>query len=307
MAKRKSGALKTAKFPPPFPIELQPYNKPYSLGDIEYLAFLKNLAQRRVPGGSKTTELAIDDIERETKGDFGKTIKMVTSDKPTSKAEKDFVSYLNYLNSVGAAELPDDFKSIYGTGLRGTFFPKSSDERKVYKSKTDEPKILVQDLDRVEKFGAEFDKRDIDSRTFLEKLKSMFGYSRDDFSLAEEREKGTFPTAEEMKELNMLQGMERTKGEELDHYAINLLRNLGYKTPEAIDRLGTKETERYEQFGEEGYLGEINALRYGKNLEDLSEKDFNTLVELENLAKKELKKRRGYKQGGLVAMLKSFK
>ena len=42
---------------------------------------------------------------------------------------------------------PKDFKSIYGTNLRGTFFPKSSDERKVYKSKTDEPQILVQDLD----------------------------------------------------------------------------------------------------------------------------------------------------------------
>ena len=100
----------------------------------------------------------------------------------------------------------------------------------------------------------------------------------------------------------MMQGMERTKGEELDHYAINLLRNLGYKTPESIDRLGSKLTG-----GEEGFLGEINALRYGKKLEDLSEKDFKTLVDLEELAEKELKKRRGYNMGGLVAMLKSFK
>ena len=96
--------------------------------------------------------------------------------------------------------------------------------------------------------------------------------------------------------------MERTKGEELDHYAINLLRNLGYKTPESIDRLGSKGTG-----GEEGYMGEINALRYGKKLEDFSEKDFKTLVELENMAEKELKKRRGYKEGGVVNMLKSFK
>lgn len=307
MAKRKTGALKTAKIPTPFPSELQPYNKPYSLGDVEYLKYLKDLTSRRMPGGSKTTELAIDDIERETGGDFGKYIQMVTSDKAPSKAEKDFVEYYKHLESIGAVKLPKDFKSIYGTNLRGTFFPKSSDERKVYKSKTDEPQILVQDLDQIEKVGSVFDKRDIDSKTFLEKLKSLFGYSRDDFSLAEEREKGTFPTAEEMEELKMLQGMERTKGEELDHYAINLLRNIGYKTPEAIDRLGTKETELYEQFGEEGYLGEINALRYGKKLEDFSEKDFKTLVELENMAEKELKKRRGYKEGGVVNMLKSFK
>ena len=302
MAKRKSGALKTAKIPTPFPSELQPYNKPYSLGDIEYLAFLKNLAQRRVPGGSKTTELAIDDIERETGGDFGKVIQMVTSDKAPSKAEKDFVEYYKHLESIGAVELPKDFKSIYGTNLRGTFFPKSSDERKVYKSKTDEPQILVQDLDKIEKFGAKYDKRDIDSRSFLERFKALFGYDRDDFSLAEEREEGTFPTAEDMEKLKMMQGMERTKGEELDHYAINLLRNLGYKTPESIDRLGSKRTG-----GEEGFLGEINALRYGKKLEDFSEKDFKTLVELENMAEKELKKRRGYKEGGVVNMLKSFK
>ena len=299
---RKSGKVSEARIPPPYPKELQPYSNPYSLGDVEYLAYLKNLISRRVPGGSKTTELAVDDIERETRGDFGKTIKMVTSDEPTSKAEKDFVSYMKYLKSVGAAELPDDFKSIYGTNLRGTFFPKSSDERKVYKSKTDEPKILVQDLDKIEKFGAKYDKRDIDSRSFLERFKALFGYDRDDFSLAEEREEGTFPTAEDMEKLKMMQGMERTKGEELDHYAINLLRNLGYKTPKSIDRVGNKRTG-----GEEGFLGIINSLRYGKKLEDLSEKDFKTLVELEKLAEKELKKRRGYKQGGLVAMLKSFK
>ena len=301
MAKRKSGALKSVKLPPTRPSGIDPYSQPYSLGDIEYLAFLKNLAQRRVPGGSKTTELAIDDIERETKGDFGKTIKMVTSDEAPSKAEKDFVGYMKYLSSVGAAEIPDDFKSIYGTNLRGTFFPKSSDERKVYKSKTDEPKILVQDLDKIEKFGAKYDKRDIDSRSFFEKLKEIFGIERD-FDLEKERMEGDFPTKEDMEKLKMMQGMERTKGEELDHYAINLLRNLGYKTPESIDRLGSKRTG-----GEEGFLGEINALRYGKKLEDLSEKDFKTLVELEELAEKELKKRRGYKQGGLVAMLKSFK
>ena len=301
MAKRKSGALKSVKLPPTRPSGIDPYSQPYSLGDIEYLAFLKNLAQRRVPGGSKTTELAIDDIERETKGDFGKTIKMVTSDEAPSKAEKDFVGYMKYLSSVGAADIPDDFKSIYGTNLRGTFFPKSSDERKVYKSKTDEPKILVQDLDKIEKFGAKYDKRDIDSRSFFEKLKEIFGIERD-FDLEKERMEGDFPTKEDMEKLKMMQGMERTKGEELDHYAINLLRNLGDKTPESIDRLGSKRTG-----GEERFLGEINALRYGKKLEDLSEKDFKTLVELEELAEKELKKRRGYKQGGLVAMLKSFK
>jgi len=300
MAKRKSGALKTAKFPPPSPFRTSPYNKPYSLGDIEYLAYLKNLAQRRVPGeGSSLTELAIDEIERDTGGDFGKTIKMVTSDEAPSKAEKDFVGYMKYLSSVGAAEIPDDFKSIYGTNLRGTFFPKSSDERKVYKSKTDEPKILVQDLDKIEKFGAKYDKRDIDSRNFFEKFKALFGYDRDDFSLSEEREEGTFPTAEDMEKLKMIQGMERTKGEELDHYAINLLRNLGYTTPESIDRLGSKRTG-----GEEGFLGSINDLRRGKAL---SSEDKDTLNKLQELSAKELKKRRGYKQGGLVAMLKSFK
>jgi len=299
MAKRKSGALKYAKFPPPSPFRTSPYNKPYSLGDVEYLAFLKNLARRRVPGeGSSLTELAIDDIERETGGDFGKYIQMVTSDKAPSKAEKDFVGYMKYLSSVGAAEIPDDFKSIYGTNLRGTFFPKSSDERKVYKSKTDEPQILVQDLDKIEKFGAKYDKRDIDSRSFFEKLKEIFGIERD-FDLEKERMEGDFPTKEEMEKLKMMQGMERTKGEELDHYAINLLRNLGYKTPEAIDRLGSKRTG-----GEEGFLGSINDLRRGKAL---SSEDKDTLNKLQELAAKELKKRRGYKQGGLVAMLKSFK
>ena len=93
--------------------------------------------------------------------------------------------------------------------------------------------------------------------------------------------------------------MERTKGEELDHYAINLLRNLGYTTPESIDRLGSKRTG-----GEEGFLGSINDLRRGKAL---SSEDKDTLNKLQELSAKELKKRRGYKQGGLVAMLKNFK
>ena len=297
MAKRKSGALKTAKIPTPFPSELQPYNKPYSLGDIEYLAFLKNLAQKRIPGGSKLTELAIDDIERETGGDFGKYIQMVTSRAAPSRAEQDFVEYLK---KVGI--MPQSMSSIYGTNYRGAFFPKASDKRKVYKSQTEEPQILVQDLDQYEIQGEKYNKSDIDSRDFFEKLKGIFGYSRDDFSLAEEREKGTFPTDEEMKMIKRLQGMATTKGEELDHYAIHLLRNLGYETPESIDRLGDKG-----EGGEEGYLGEINKLLYSKNKDELSKKDRNTLKELEKIAGKELKKRRGYKEGGVVNMLKSFK
>lgn len=96
--------------------------------------------------------------------------------------------------------------------------------------------------------------------------------------------------------------MATTKGEELDHYAIHLLRNLGYETPEAIDRLGDKG-----EGGEEGYLGEINKLLYSKNKDELSKKDRNTLEELEKISGKELKKRRGYKEGGVVNMLKSFK
>ena len=311
---RKSGKVSEAKIPPPYPKELQPYSNPYSLGDIEYLAFLKNLISKRVPGGSKTTELAVDDIERETKGDFGKVIQMITSDKAPSRAEKDLVNYYKNLESLGYAILPNDFKSIYGTGHRGMFLPKASDTtrpslglQKVYKSKTETPQILVQDLDQYDKQGADFDKRDIDSRNFFEKLKGMFGYGRDDFSLSEEIKAGTFPTNEEMEKIKKLQGMERTKGEELDHYAIHLLRKLGYKTPEAIDKLGTKKTSRYKQFGEEGYLGEINKLLYGKNLDELSKKDRNTLAELEKIAGKELKKRRGYKEGGLIQMMKTKK
>ena len=297
MAKRKSGALKSAKIPPPFPSELQPYNKPYSLGDVEYLKYLKDLASKRIPGGSKTTELAIDDLERETGGDFGKYIQMVTSRAAPSRAEQDFVEYLK---KVGL--MPQSMSSIYNTNYRGAFFPKASDKRKVYKSQTEEPQILVQDLDQYEIQGEKYNKSDIDSRSFADKLKAIFGYSRDDFSLAEERKKGTFPTNEEIEMIKRLQGMATTKGEELDHYAIHLLRNLGYETPEAIDRLGDKG-----EGGEEGYLGEINKLLYSKNKDELSKKDRNTLEELEKISGKELKKRRGYKEGGVVNMLKSFK
>ena len=113
--------------------------------------------------------------------------------KHPPKQKKIFVEYYKHLESIGAVELPKDFKSIYGTNLRGTFFQNQVMKEKVYKSKTDEPQILVQDLDKIERFGAKYDKRDIDSRSFLERLKALFGYDRDDFSLAEEGEEGTFP------------------------------------------------------------------------------------------------------------------
>ena len=138
--------------------------------------------------------------------------------------------------------------------------------------------------------------------SFFEKLKEIFGIKRE-FDLEKERKEGDFPTVEEMETIKMLQGMEQTKGEELDHYGIHLLRTLGYTTPESIEKLGSKRTS-----GEEAFMGAINKLtKDGKTIDDLTDEDRDTLNKLQNLASKELKKRRGYNQGGLVDMLKSFK
>ena len=273
MAKRKSGALKTAKIPTPFPSELQPYNKPYSLGDVEYLAYLKNLAK-----GSKKTELAIDEIERETRGDFGKVIKELT----------------------GKGQIPENINTRmrYGKSVRGAFLPKQ---------KNIDRTILVNLTDYRDMYGSKYDKRDKDSRTFMEKLKGLFGYSRDDFDLEEERAKGTFPTKEAMDLLQEHQEAEMTTRHELDHYFFDLMRRLGYKFPD-------KDLDDPKKGFEEAFVTDTDNVLpkekfgYGTGAKYYLPEYYNKINELlEEMADKELKKRRGFKEGGVVNMLKSFK
>ena len=270
---KKSGKVSEAKIPPPYPKELKPYSNPYSLGDVEYLAYLRNIA-----GDSKKTELAIDDIERETRGDFGKVIKELT----------------------GKGQIPENINTRmrYGKSVRGAFLPKQ---------KNIDRTILVNRTDYRDKFGAKYDKRDIDSRSFFEKLKGMFGYGRDDFNLKEEIEKGTFPTKEAMELLQQHQGAETTTRHELDHYFFDLMRRLGYKFPDKdladpkkdYEEAFVTDTDRVlpkEKFGE------------GKKPKYYLPEYYNKINKLlEEMADKELKNRRGYKQGGLVDMLKNSK
>ena len=274
---KKSGRVLESKIPPPYPKELKPYSNPYSLGDVEYLAYLRNIA-----GDSKKTELAIDDIERETRGDFGKVIKEITEEGQLPE---------KYLKGYSK-------KKFYGTTRRGAFYPKQEGIDRT---------ILVNRTDYRDKFGAKYDKRDIDSRSFFEKLKGIFGYGRDDFNLKEEIEKGTSPTKEAMELLQQHQGAETTTRHELDHYFFDLMRRLGYKFPDKdladpkkdYEEAFVTDTDRVlpkEKFGE------------GKNPKYYLPEYYNKINKLlEEMADKELKKRRGYKEGGLLEMMKTKK
>ena len=275
MAKRKSGALDFVKAPPTRPRGIDPYSQPYSLGDIEYLAYLRDIAK-----GSKKTELAIDDIERETGGDFGKVIKEVT----------------------GEGQLPEKFlkgfskEKFYGTTRRGSFYPEQKD-------KDIDRTILVNLTDYRDKFGEKYDKRDIDSRSFLEKLKGLLGYERK-FDLEKERKEGEFPTKEEMEKLQQAQEAEGTTRHKLDHYFFNLMKRLGYELPGELSK-GSYE---------EAFVTDTDYVlpkdKFGRGMETqyFKRKYYDKYNEiLEGMADKELKKRRGYNMGGLVAMLKGFK
>ena len=110
MAKRKSGALKTAKFPPTRPSGIDPYSQPYSLGDIEFRAELENR------GGIKddpVAELALRRIEQLTGGDYGQVLKYILPRKKgveKSDSEKRLDEVLR--DAIGA-------RSASGTNVRG--------------------------------------------------------------------------------------------------------------------------------------------------------------------------------------------
>ena len=109
------------------------------------------------------------------------------------------------------------------------------------------------------------------------------------------------PTEEDMKEAKETMPFEKTARHELGHFGLDLLRALGYKLPERVKDLQ----------GEEEYMRlldeNLKMPGYKYDPPDLTEYGKNLINQIDSMAKDALKKERGYKQGGLVAMLKSFK
>ena len=128
MAKRKSGALKTAKIPPPSPFR----SKPYSLGDIEFRAELENY------GGIKddpVAELALRRIEQLTGGDYGQVLKYILPRKegvPKSESEKRLDEVVKQYANV---------KSASDTNIRGLYLPTESAERIYTGTRSKDPNL----------------------------------------------------------------------------------------------------------------------------------------------------------------------
>ena len=103
------------------------------------------------------------------------------------------------------------------------------------------------------------------------------------------REDGSMPTAEGMDYLRRLQGTGLTTRHELDHLGFDVLRALGedIKSKEPKYYQGDHEHEHYtDALDEDSELGE-KGLNYAE------------------LARQELKNRRGYAQGGIASIRKA--
>jgi len=328
MAKRKSGALKTAKFPPPSPFR----SKPYSLGDIEFRAELEN---RFGIKDDPVAQLAIRRIEQLTGGDYGQAMKYILPRKKgveKSDSEKRLDEVLR--DAIGA-------RSASGTNVRGLYLPtekeaksKGSYSGPVSKSKTlpeifvQQPKVYKQEiLEGMSKGKPVRTVRNIFSEEaineankkfqkfepgYFESLLEKLGIKDVDRSLKRRREEGTMPTKEDMEKVKDITNFERTTRHELTHYGLDLLRALGYKLPSytEYDDPETKDINEALQ-REERYVSMLDDLIKMPGYKD-PDADYGKFGEkirssIENSARDALKKERGYKMGGLVAMLKSFK
>ena len=312
MAKRKSGALKTAKFPPPFPSELQPYNKPYSLGDVEYRAEMQKYLK-----DDPTAQIAMRRIEQLTGGDYGQVIKYILPRKEgvdKSKSEQRLEDVLRKVFSKRGQKL----KSASGTNLAGLYLPRESQKvdytGPVSQSET-LPEIFVQrpnvfDQKVIDSMLTNRLAEDVEKESlkvgkdfkpgYFERLLEKLGIKDVDRSLERRREEGTMPTEEDIKQAKETMPFERTTRHELDHFGLDLLRALGYKLP-YIDNVSKEE-----QFV--GMLDELlEAPGYKNEPSKVTKFGYELKDQIDAMAKDALKKERGYKQGGLVAMLKSFK
>ena len=312
MAKRKSGSLKTAKFPPPFPSELQPYNKPYSLGDVEYRAEMQKYLK-----DDPTAQIAMRRIEQLTGGDYGQVIKYILPRKEgvdKSESEQRLEDVLRKVFSKRGQKL----KSASGTNLAGLYLPRESQKvdytGPVSQSET-LPEIFVQrpnvfDQKVIDSMLTNRLAEDVEKESlkvgkdfkpgYFERLLEKLGIKDVDRSLERRREEGTMPTEEDIKQAKETMPFERTTRHELDHFGLDLLRALGYKLP-YIDNVSKEE-----QFV--GMLDELlEAPGYKNEPSKVTKFGYELKDQIDAMAKDALKKERGYKQGGLVAMLKSFK
>ena len=323
MAKRKSGALKTAKFPPPSPFR----SKPYSLGDIEFRAELENR------GGIKddpVAELALRRIEQLTGGDYGQILKYILPRKDgvtKSESEKRLDEVVKKYENVESAS---------DTNLRGLYLPTESAKRTYTGTRSrypNIPEIFIQQpkytqevvegmlegkptktvktifseegIKKATKEGQDF------KPGYFERLLEALGIKDVDRSLKRRREEGTMPTKEDMQEAKERMPYERTTRHELTHYGLDLLRALGYRLPAYVDYDDptTKANEALRR--EEVYVSMLDDLikMPGYKDPDVSYGDLGEAIrtDIETSARDALRKERGYNMGGLVAMLKSFK
>lgn len=316
MAKRKSGALKSAKFPPPSPFRTSPYNKPYSLGDVEYRAEMQKYLK-----DDPTAQLAMRRVEQLTGGDYGQVLKYILPRKEgveKSESEQRLEDVLRKVFSKRGQKL----KSASGTNLAGLYLPRESqkvDYRGPVSQSETLPEIFVQRPDVFDqeildtnkgKFARNIYADDVEKESlkvgkdfkpgYFERLLEKLGIKDVDRSLERRREEGTMPTEEDIKQAKETMPFERTTRHELDHFGLDLLRALGYKLP-YIDTIKK----------EEQFVGMLDSLLeapgYKNEPSKVTKFGYELKDQIDAMAKDALKKERGYKQGGLVAMLKSFK
>ena len=301
MAKRRSGALKTAKFPPPSPFR----SKPYSLGDVEYRAEMQKYLK-----DDPTAQLAMRRIEQLTGGDYGQVIKYILPRKDgveKSSPEKRLEEIIKNILARRGEKLKGPASM---TNLGGIYLPTEEQKGENYKGQVSQsgalPEIFVQ---RPDVFDQEY-ADDVEKESlkvgkdfkpgYFERLLEKLGIKDVDRSLKRRREKGTMPTEEDMKQAKETMPFEKTARHELDHFGLDLLRALGYKLP-YVDSV-----RKEEQFV--GMLDDIlEAPGYKSEPSSYTKFSYDIKDQIDAMAKDALKKERGYKQGGLVAMLKSFK
>ena len=313
MAKRKSGALKTAKFPPPSPFR----SKPYSLGDVEYRAEMQKYLK-----DDPTAQLAMRRIEQLTGGDYGQVIKYILPRKegvPKSKSEKRLDEVVqNYFKDSKASALETNLKGLYlpTEKMKGSYKGQLSKSSTLPEIFIQQPEIYKQEIVEGMSKGkptkavkTTFAKQALKEATkegtkfepgYFERLLERLGIKDVDRSLERRRKEGTMPTKEDMQEAKEIMPFEQTTRHELDHFGLDLLRALGYKLP-YIDT-----TKKEEQFV--GMLDSIlEAPGYKNEPSEATKFGYDLKDQIDAMAREALKKERGYKMGGLVAMLKSFK
>jgi hypothetical protein len=248
----------------------------YSLGDVEYRASMDRYVK-----DDPLALLALNEIERLTGGDYGQVIKAVTQREAQTPVEKALIKDHAYL------------PGIYDTNLRGIYSPVTSPD-----NPTGLPQILVNTIDYIDQFGADYDKRNVpakapppDDPSFFERLMRIIGVMDKPVppkkSLSQLREEGSMPTAADMERLRRDQGTGLTTRHELDHLGFDVLRALGHSVQPENEDEGDHEHEHYtDALDEDSELGE-KGLNYAE------------------LARQELIRRRGYAQGGIASIRKA--